>query len=471
MDDEKEAASRAVDWRKLALQEEKIIQGLNERLRDFSGHATLSSYQTTFKTIQLEKVRLKQINDEHASIVKEYLAASGKVRTAFIQTLFKDLPENFGKGKYEPEGLKDKPTYDAAWLQEMFDALASKTKPFNEEEEPYRLRYLAYSLQSLHDPIGANQIRHLLALMGDEKILTIAEGVRTDMSAGPVAFVDNAKLTKTDTGDKEKDEEILKEVDGNLFTFLKVKYGKEIAREANEKASEVKDFQVNLDKESYLFPIFSGLSDERLVLFTTPKFMAVHHENGHLITLMQGKGGIGEEHKYKKALVSLTSQEEAYNIFGAPRSDRAYSESTGLPIRFDHKTLISIVEESSSWEQWAKVLAQATHLTGNLPELQKRLRKQIRDLVDRDWSKNTWGYKKTKPKGITAIGKAMDEAKGTVEKLVAAQQSAALSASEKSFWREATSVDFYKEVGGLEIGDAESLLRAEKELARIGGLL
>lgn len=466
MKDEEEASTAAQVFLKLTSDEAKLLRTINGNLAKFSSEPDEGLFDDTEKLIKEAKKEIGLISEKHAEILRDYAKAEPEVRSAFIRTYFKDLPEDFGKGKYEPEGLDDAPTYDVKWLQSLFDTLVARTAAQSEDEEPYRFRYLAYALQSMGDEIGANQIRHLLALVGQDRKIIIGEGVRTDMSAGPVDPGDNAKATKTDSGKPEDDKGLLAQAQGNLYVFMQLKYGKEIEREANPKAQEIGDVQINLDKDTYLFPIFSGIADERVYLFTTPKFVSVHHENGHLISMLQGKAGLGNQHKYKEALASLTSQEEAFNIFGSPRSDRAYAEHLRLPVRFDHKSLVTYMEGVSTWQDWVDLLEKSTQLTaGAVPELQKATARDLELLVAADWGGKT--KYKSKPKGVVAIGTEMAKVKGPAQQLLAAQKSAVTSRERKSGNRSKQTQDLYDLLVDLIVKDYGSLTQLREGIAVI----
>lgn len=466
MKDEEEASTAAKVFLGLTSDEAKLLTAINENLAKFSLKPDEGLFDETEELIKKAKKEIGLISENHAAIVRDYAQAQPEVRSAFIRTFFAGLPEDFGKGKYEPEGLDDEPTYDVKWLQSLFDTLVARTAAQSEDEEPYRFRYLAYALQSMGDAIGANQIRHLLALVGKDRKIIIGEGVRTDMSAGPVDLADNAKATKTDSGKPEDDKALMAQAQGNLYVFMQLKYGKEIEREANPKAQEIGDVQVNLDKDTYLFPIFAGIADERVFLFTTPKFVSVHHENGHLISMLQGKAGLGNQHKYKEALASLTSQEEAFNIFGSPRSDRAYAEHLKLPVRFDHKSLVTYMEGVSNWQDWVNLLEQSTKLTaGAVPELQKAAAQDLELLVAANWSSKT--KYKSKPKGVIAIGTAMSKVNKADQKLLAARTSAIESRRQESSRRTKTTQDLYDLLAGLDVADYGSLATLRQGMAEI----
>lgn len=482
MKNEEEAATAAFVFLGLSEDEAEIIKKINTELEKFSAGPDEELFESTEELIKDAQKEIGLISRKHAAIVRDYAEAGEEIRSAFIQRLFKGLPNDFGKGQYEPEDLYDKPTYDAKWLQSMFDTLVARTvappppeleddseKESEEEAQNrklYRFRYLAYALQSLGDPIGANQIRHLLALVGDDRKIVISQGVRTDMSAGPVKLADNEKATKIDSGKPGDDTALMARVNGNLYDFMRLKYGKGIEREANPEANEIGDLQVNLDKDAYLFPIFAGIAKEQVVLFTTPKFMSVHHENGHLISMLQGKAGLGKQHKYKEALASLTSQEEAFNIFGSPRSDRAYAEYLGLPVRFDHKTLITYLEGAGSWKDWARLLATSAELTtGAVPAIQRDAARELEALVAANWGSKT--KYKSKPKGVVAIGTAMGQAKGAVRQLLAAKGSARESLQRKSSNRTPTTESLYNLLSGLDVDDYGSLANLREGMAAI----
>jgi hypothetical protein len=466
MKDEKEAANAARLFLELTVQEAKIIRKINDELEKFSLKPDKKLFETTEELIHAAQKDIGTISEKQAMIISAYAEAGAEIRSAFIQGYFPKLPKDFGKGEYEPEGLDDKPTYDAEWLQSLFDTLVAQTAAQSEDEELYRFRYLAYALQSMRDPIGTNQIRHLLALVGKDRKIVIGQGVRTDMSAGPTKLEDNEKATKTDSGKPENDSDLMEQAQGNLYVFMQLKYGKEIEREANPDAKDIGDVQVNLDKDTYLFPIFAGITKDQVLLFTTPKFTSVHHENGHLISMLQGKAGLGKQHKYKEALATLTSQEEAFNIFGSPRSDRAYAQLLGLPVRFDHKTLITYIEGAANWNDWAEMLVKSEKLTiGEVPAIQRDAARELAVLVAADWSGKT--KYKSKPKGVVAIGTAMTKVKGAAQELLAAKDSALESLKRKSGNRTKATQDLYDLLAGLDVTDSESLTAFREGIAAI----
>lgn len=468
-DNAEAARLAAVEFAELSGQETEQITTVNDALAKFSrAQGALAQFQAHGEAdplILTARQEIQRINTRHAEIIGDYEGSEAEQRQAFINALFAELPVDFGRGQYEPEGLGDEPTYNAAWLGSLFDRLVARTVAASEEQAPYRRRYLAYALQSLADPLGANQIRHLLAVLGERQV-RVAEGVQTDMSAGPVDVADNEKTIRTDDAGAGDDAGLLAQAEGNLYEYVRLKYGAEPARTANAQAAEVGNVQVNLDKNHYLFPIFAGISDETVVLFTTPKFVSVHHENGHLITMLEGKAGLGDDRKYKDALASLTSQEEAFNILGGRRSDRAYLESREQPVRFDHKSLITYIEGASDWRAWAGLVKDSYDKTyGAVPAMQSKLVQRLETILSASWSKVTsWAFT---PTGVKEMRKKVTAAQTPLAKLQGAKAEAAKAAARVDKDRAVVTTNFYKTMADLDPTVWSSLKTAYDKLAAV----
>ncbi|MCP4668543.1 MAG: hypothetical protein GY849_19540, partial [Deltaproteobacteria bacterium] len=95
--------------------------------------------------------------------------------------------------------------------------------------------------------------------------------------------------------------------------FLRAKFRQSYDRTANAEKSKIGDVQVNMDRDNLLLPIFSGMDQDNVKLFSAPKKMTVHHEIGHVNSMLEGKSGS------KKVNIRLTRHQfVSQNKFSLP---------------------------------------------------------------------------------------------------------------------------------------------------------
>jgi hypothetical protein len=266
-----------------------------------------------------------------------------------------------------------------------------------------RSLFLTFMLQGLRDDMGVDQYRKLNHHLGKNRKIVINRGVTNDMQGG-INEKDNIEWSrKTDTGDKENDQKIFKET-GSGLKFLKKKFEAAYPRESNPEKDRIGNAEVNMDVNNELFPIMMGVDKEdKAKLFAAPKKMALHHEIGHLISMLQGLAGGGKaKGKFTiQELGSLTDQEEMYNIWGGPRSDRAYGQSLGFPRRFNHGSIVAYdgnIKKANYYNSISGALASGFAFTHTLPELQELVIREIRRLLDSSWGGVTqWRFT---PEGV-----------------------------------------------------------------------
>jgi len=258
-------------------------------------------------------------------------------------------------------------------------------------------------MQGLRDSIGVDQYRNLNRNLGDGRRVRIGRVGPADLSGGVANDADLPHSKKTDEGAADEDLGHWAAAGGSGLGYLNRKFANPYPRTANPDRGAIGDVQVNMDRDDLALPIFPGMQGHNMRLFSPPKKTSVHHEVGHLNSMLEGRSGGGR--RMIPELGGLTDQEEMYNIWGGPRSDRAYGAELGLPERFNHSSLVGYFGEHSVQQRdFDSLIEQGQAFTTAipLPKIQQMVLAEIRRLLNGNWSSKTKGWR-SKPAGVRAI--------------------------------------------------------------------
>lgn len=466
--------------------ERDLLASVNMALQKFSdAPESFVLYSHSWQLVTNAGKELKKLHLEMAAFMKDYEQADSKGRRTFVEIYFAESETPLKATKHTPKQQRGSfgPPFELEQLLALFTALFDKTRPLeqdSEEDVEARYRYLAYVLESMGDDIGLNQTASLLNHLGPDRLILITTVGPFDMSAGPVEQADIARGTKLGGGGSlEEHAQLYAQQDQSIITFLQSGYARDTkkgllrTRKPNPEAALIGHVQMNLDKDCKLFAIFPGVKPltRKVCLFSPPKYTNVHHEHGHLITLLKGKYAPRSNYPYKGSLSSLTDQEEANNIFGSKRSDRAYSELLELPVRFNHKLLIAYVELEASareHEQWTQLLADGQFLCSTHSEVRESLYatllQELRKVAYHEkWSTQAKGWASV-PKGIQKLRSLLEKREPPERILRSIRTAGGESAEKNSKYRTPLTQAAYDLIQALDLDSKDGMKQQVVEL-------
>jgi hypothetical protein len=465
--DVEQAIEMGTRFRTLTTREHTLNGEITHLLQLFQANPTRGNHEMMMDEIEERRVQIKQLHVEMVTIVDEYEVSSGAQQRAYFGAYLED------KIDMDEEGVI---TRDQ--IAGIFNSVMGKTEAVIEmlpgepqdglEEVPEieapmeaeRSRFLMYMMQGLHDDMGVEQYRALDENLGDDgRVLKVGRVGSHDMSGGMENKArDEQFANKTDDGEVHLDDQDWLTGGGTGVGYLRSKFSRAYNRGQNPNRDQIGDMQINMDTDDELLPIFSGMEDDEVKLFSPPKKMAVHHEIGHINSMLEGRSGGGK--RMTGNLRSLTDQEEMYNIWGGPRSDRAYGEALELPLRFDHTSVINYTGEgSANYREFGLMLQEANSF--NSPN--KALGGEIKRLVDSNWRKITKGIW-FKPDGVKEIKALIDVNPNNPN--LAGIRDVAITNRDKppSTSRHQFSVDFYTTLAAVDPDDPASISTAFRTL-------
>ncbi|CAN5917061.1 hypothetical protein BH11BAC7_BH11BAC7_24410 [soil metagenome] len=465
--DEEEAAEKGILFRTLSNRERTYNREITTLLQSFQDTPTQGNHEMLMDEMEERRLEIKKLHVLMVAIVDEFAIANGGQQRAYFGAYLAD------KIEMEDEGLITRDQILA-----VFNSVMAKTEaviemvpglPVEDDDEvplvaapmaAERSRFLMYMMQGLHDDMGVEQYRVLNENLGEGgRKLKVGRVGSHDLSGGMEdAIRDNQYARKTDDGEINHDDQDWTTGGGTVGGFLRSKFSRPYDRGQNPQRNQIGDMQINMDQGDELLPIFSGLDDDRARLFSPPKKMAVHHEIGHINSMLEGRSGGGK--RMTGETRSLTDQEEMYNIWGGPRSDRAYGESLGLPERFDHTSGMSYTGPGSArYRDFGLMLNEIKGV--NSPN--KPLGAEIKRLVDSNWRKITKGIW-FKPDGVKDIKALVDVSPANPD--FAAISDIAITNRDKppSTSRHPFTVNFYTALAGIDPGDPASISTAFRAL-------
>jgi hypothetical protein len=459
------ATQEGLRFRTVSGEEFQLNTEINELLDAFQESPSQQAHQTLMPLLEQKRQAIQGKHVILAAIIDEYEASAGPEQTAFFTSYLADKPPQYGGGAYA-EGDGD---LNHVQIQTLFDNLRAKTvsdQGLNngQNDSPERSRFLLFMLQGMHDDMGVDQYRKLNNNLGHNRQVIIDQGPRNNLLGGVASNQDVPNTRKTDDGQQGQDANLLANA-GSALGFLNQKFAAPYPRTANPNAGLIGDVQVIMDRDDDALPIFTGVDQhDQLKLFSAPKKMTVHHEIGHLNSMLQGMSGAGHNRRLIGDLSTLSEQEEMYNIWGGPRSDRAYGESLGFPRRIDHQTLIPYRGDAlgSTHDDFTQALKTGYGFTNTLPQLQALIIDEIRRLADSYWGKVTqWKFV---PSGVDQIRTLLNNQGVTLQ---AIQQRAQQEGQRVDADRHGFTQFFYNEVGGINVGDRTSLKTALVRLKQV----
>ncbi len=200
-------------------------------------------------------------------------------------------------------------------------------------------------------------------------------------------------------------------------------------------------------------------------------FTAIHHELGHVVNALKGKGGRKAD-KYTADdddLLFLTDEEELENISLDRYSDKAFTDEIALPERIAHHAFTGLDAATPELNQafMQQDLQRWDARTYKVDENRAGLLRKIKSLVEQDWSPYT--LHGDKPAGVVKIAKVLPALqttrKGVLQQLTAVRQLALGSHGKSSVSRSKTTSKFYEVLATMKFDTPENLAAAHQALA------
>ncbi|MFN8714146.1 MAG: hypothetical protein ACK5Z2_14960 [Bacteroidota bacterium] len=455
--DQPTATQEGLRFRTVSDEEYQLNVEINQLLETFQANPTQQKYQAMMVLIEQKRQAIQGKHNTLIGIVDEYEASNQPEQTAFFASYLADKPNQFGGGPHANMGDGD---LNHGQIEALFNSLRGKTQSDpglnnNQNNSVERSRFLVFMLQGMHDNIGVDQYRNLDRNLGMNRNIIIDRGPRNNLLGGVANNNDVPDTKKTDNGNVGQDANLLLQ-GGSGLGYLNQKFANGYNRTANPNAGNIGDVQVMMDDNDDVLPIFTGVDQHNNTkLFSGPKKMTVHHEIGHLNSMLEGKGGGGQGKKFVGDLRSLTDQEEMYNIWGGPRSDRAYGEELGVPRRTDHTSLIAYRGDNlgSTHGDFTSVLESAYGFTNTIPQLQTLIITEIDRLANSSWRKITSGVWFA-PDGVKALRTLLGQNGVSLQQLQARAHQSGQNVDKD---RHGFTQRFYDCVGGINVNNRDSL--------------
>ncbi|MEM7084557.1 MAG: hypothetical protein AAF489_00150 [Bacteroidota bacterium] len=456
-----QARTAGREFADLSNQEYALNHQITILLQRFQANPSQRSHARMMPLIEEKRLQIKALHAQMLNLVAEYEAADDTpdLQLAYFQEYLGDAHTEDEEGAitqtevrniFNSIKAKTEALTETKWLDEGDEGYEEAMIGLDEHESPQvevplsneRGRFLLFMMQGLKDDMGAEQYKALNTNLDDRTLKVGKVGVN-NLSAGMEDAVrDGQYASKMDDGDVASDAADWNDGGGSGIGFLNSKFAREYDRQANPERDRIQDMQINMDKDDELMPFFTGVQEGQMKLFSPPKKMTVHHEIGHVNSMLEGKSGEGKPMTGK--LGKLTDQEEMYNIWGGPRSDRAYGEELGLPQRFDHASLVTYFAPGAhgggGHGDFTAALDSAKDFTNPVASLVEQLKR----LTHSYWGKIT-SYK-FKPGGVKAIKNLL---KVTPPDLDAIRTSAANSRDNETDNRHDFTQNFYIEVAKI----------------------
>lgn len=461
--DEQEASEKGALFRTLSNQEYALNNQITLLLRGFQNQPTRNNHALMMDDIEDHRTRIKALHVQLVRLVNEYESAKAfpAQQMAYFGAYLGDKLETDEDGPITRVQIMAIFNSVAAKTEALYETVRREHDDEIDDEMPEleapmlaeRSRFLMFMMQGLHDDIGAQQYQALDQNLGARK-LKVGRVGPNNLSGGLEDFDrDHLYARKTDDGQVNLDEQDWTTGGGTGIGFLASKFGRAYNRGQNPQRGMIGDMQINMDRDDDLMAIFAGMNDDNTELFSGPKKMTVHHEIGHINSMLEGRSGEGKPMEGK--LGNLTDQEEMFNIYGGPRSDRAYGRELGLPERFDHGSLVTYFAEGrgggGDYEDFMDTINKAKAFNSPAPALVTELRR----LVDSNWRKITKGIW-FKPDGVKAIKTLLGEP-NTVPDLAAIRDAAIENRDTDSSKRHPFTQNFYIALAGLDPADDDSI--------------
>jgi hypothetical protein len=393
----------------------------------------LAKFNSQIEPIREEIVRL---NDIQASIVGEYIhCETEETRKAFLDIV---LSKNSDE------------------IRPLFDKLINQTSLAQDVDESFKHTFLSYVLQSCKFTTGEGRVKDLMSVIGDRNI-EIDILPFDAPKAGVKTVEDLAFAEKENPRDKKGDSESIENSFGSLAGFINEKREEGDTRVENSEKDKLGDLSLVMDKSREILPIHYGLTRGKDVqAFTTPMFMAIHHELGHLTNLLKGKHGRKSDKYLLEGgiLAKLTDEEELHNISIDTFSDAIFSGELGLPERVAHGIYSELnkLNKTLTLEESQKNIGELEELTFNLVKPRKKLAQKISGITAGNWKPYTSGIW-SKPDGVKEIAKVFptlnNTSKGLRVQLESAKNLATGYGKQDSSNRAEVTIAFYSKVASM----------------------
>lgn len=449
-----EATQEGIRFRTLSNEETQLNANATVLLEELKEQPTQQKFNTIIPQIEAIRLQIKQRHNQLADIVDVYEQAIPVRQTAFFGGYFQNQPAQLGTNNL-----------NHVQIQALFDSLRQKTvagedpsfiqDDDNPQPAPHldteRSRFLFYMLQGLGDAMGIDQYEALDNNLGVRNLVISRIGPN-NLQGGLVRPQDDARSRKTDDGGAGNDQHLFNQA-GSGLGYLRAKFQNPYNRTPNNDIANIQNVQVNMDRDDDVMPFFFGVDQQdALKLYSAPKKTVVHHEIGHINSMLEGVSGSGRA--LNGDLANLSDQEELHNIWGGPRSDRAYGNALGLPQRFDHASILPYFDDNSiTHGDLVNKLEGAYGFTNTIPQLQVLVIAEIRRLANSTWNKITKGVWSA-PNGVKDLREKLELQGVTLQQLQNSAQQAGQVASNK---RHGFTVRFYNCVGGINVNNRDSL--------------
>ncbi|MCU0432089.1 MAG: hypothetical protein MUC87_01390 [Bacteroidia bacterium] len=459
-----EATQKGNEFRQLYDDERVLTDQINVLLDTYKQDPSDNNFDLLTQGIDQRSVLIKQKHDAAVVIVNHYESSGAQEQTAFFTAYLQHKNAQYGGGPHANHGDND---LTHAQIQQLFDSLRQKTDALQNPDDDQanldteRSRFLVFVLQGMYDDIGVDQYRNLDRNLGQNRRVKIGRISKSNLSGGLANFQQIPQSVKTDDGGVGQDTNLLNQAHGSGLGYLRAKE-QGYNRTANNQSNNITDVQVNMDKDDALIPIFQGVDNQDTnTLFTAPKKFTVHHEVGHINSMLEGKGGSGK--RIGGDLSALTDQEELYNIWIGPRSDRAYGESLGLPQRYDHQSGVNYFGQDTLTKRDLDLGIQAGEgFLHRFDHYHPLLRDEIRRVANLDWNSKTRGTGNV-PDGVLRIRNALNQNQTLQQIIPIATQEATRS----SWFRKEYTQNFYNAISTIDVQNKANMKQKLNLLQRM----
>jgi hypothetical protein len=449
-----EATQEGIRFRTVSDEEIQLNAAATVLLEELKTLPTSQKFDSVMPQIEAIRLQIKQKHQTLVGIVDQYEQAAPGRQTVFFNGYFQNKPNQLGTNNLNHGQIKD-----------LFNSIRQKTVAggdpqfIQDDDNPQpapllnteRSRFLMFVLQELGDSMGVDQYETLDNNLGVRNLVVSRIGPN-NLQGGLVRPVDDARSRKTDDGGAGNDQNLFNQA-GSGLGYLRSKFQHGYNRTPNNNMGNIQDVQVNMDRDDDAMPFFAGVGqNDELKLFSPPKKTLVHHEIGHINSMLEGVSGSQRPHVGD--LANLTDQEESYNIWGGPRSDRAYGDELGLPKRFDHSSYLAYYGDNTiTHGDVESKLGSAFGFTNTIPQLQTLNIDEIRRLANSTWGKITKGVWSA-PDGVKALRTLLGQNGVTLLQLQARAQQSGQNVDND---RHGFTQRFYDRVGGINVNNRDSL--------------
>lgn len=433
--------------------EAQLISQANDLLKGYSSEPTQSKLDELNEDLPEIRDNITIQTNAQARIIEAYAGSdSEEVRQAFLGQVLAD---------------------DAEELLPLFNNLLGQTDLTEGVDSKFKFCFLSYVLQSSKYESGKGRLQEFMGLLGERRVV-IDQAKLGAPQAGLVSEEDDAKSEKSNRRVKGTEEALLLLNGGNLAEYVKAKRAQGETRTANDRRGEIRNVKVIMENAQKLLPIYFGLTlGKEVCAFTSPMFTAIHHELGHAVNRLKGKHGKKED-KYtkmgdKQPLVSLTDDEEMWNISLDDFSDKAFTDELNLPERIAHGAYSSLDYSENPLREldMKALLTQFDQCTYKVDGRRVQVLQTIKGLTGKDWGPYTTGA--SRPNGVGKIVQLLAEVKSmrkdVLDQLTKIKALTGTSLKADSPRRSEATKEFYGVLAGMTFGSHDELTATTQALA------